>query len=55
MKVELPAVEDPVGEALHFLRMSGTMYCRSEFSEPWALGLPAMEDSLGLMARTSGF
>ena len=54
MKIELPVVEDWVGEALHFLRMSGTFYCRSEFREPWALGLPAMEDSLMLHVMTSG-
>ena len=28
VKIELPVVEDPVGEALHFLRVSGTFYCR---------------------------
>ena len=33
---------DPLGEALHFLRMSGTFYCRGEFSAPWALELPAI-------------
>jgi hypothetical protein len=54
VKVELPTVEDPIGEALHFLRMSGTFYCRSEFREPWALGLPAIEDSLMLHVVTSG-
>jgi AraC-like DNA-binding protein len=54
VKVELPTVEDPVGEALHFLRMSGTFYCRCEFREPWALGLPAIEDSLMLHVVTSG-
>jgi len=25
---------DPLGEALHFLRMNGVFYCRSEFSAP---------------------
>jgi cupin len=54
VKVELPTVEDPIGEALHFLRMSGTFYCRCEFREPWALGLPAIEDSLMLHVVTSG-
>lgn len=54
MKVELPVVDDPVGEALHFLRMSGTFYCRSEFREPWSLGIPPMEDSLMLHVVTSG-
>jgi AraC-like DNA-binding protein len=44
--IELPAPEDPLGEALHFLRMSGTFYCRSEFTAPWALELPAFEHCL---------
>ena len=45
---------DPLGEALHFLRMSGTFYCRSEFSAPWALELPAMESCLMLHVVTAG-
>jgi hypothetical protein len=31
---------DPLGEALHFLRMSGVSYCRSDFTAPWGLYLP---------------
>lgn len=54
MKIELPIVEDPVGEALHFLRMSGTFYCRSEFKAPWALAIPEMKDSLMLHVVTAG-
>jgi AraC-like DNA-binding protein len=37
---------DPLGEALHFLRMDGVFYCRSEFTAPWALALPAMPDCM---------
>ena len=54
MDVALPAVSDPVGEALHFLRMSGTFYCRSEFSAPWALALPPMQNCLMLHVVTGG-
>jgi Cupin len=54
MDVALPPVSDPVGEALHFLRMSGTFYCRSEFSAPWALALPPMQNCLMLHVVTSG-
>jgi AraC-like DNA-binding protein len=54
VKVELPIVEDPIGEALHFLRMSGTLYCRSEFREPWSLAIPAIDDSLMLHVMTDG-
>ena len=35
---------DPLGEALHFLRMSGVFYCRCEFSAPWGLDLPPFRD-----------
>jgi AraC-like DNA-binding protein len=45
---------DPLGEALHFLRLSGTFYCRSEFTAPWALELPALEGCLMLHVVTSG-
>jgi AraC-like DNA-binding protein len=33
---------DPLGRALHLLRMNGAFYCRSELSAPWGLALPAM-------------
>lgn len=45
---------DPLGEALHFLRMSGSFYCRSEFTAPWALELPAFEDSAMFHVVTAG-
>ena len=45
---------DPLGEALHFLRMSGTFYCRSEFTAPWGLELPAMKGWLMFHVVTSG-
>jgi len=50
----LPASADPLGEALHFLRMSGTLYCRSEFTAPWGLDLPPMPDSLMFHIVTLG-
>jgi len=45
---------DPLGEALYFLRMSGTFYCRCEFSEPWALALPALPGTLMFHVVTAG-
>src|SRR4051812_29953838 len=33
---------DPLGRALHLLRMNGAFYCRTELTAPWGLGLPAM-------------
>ena len=45
---------DPLGEALHFLRMTGSFYCRSELTAPWGLAMPAMEDCLWFHVVTSG-
>jgi AraC-like DNA-binding protein len=45
---------DPLGEALHFLRMSGSFYCLSEFTAPWALDLPPMADCLMFHVVTAG-
>jgi AraC-like DNA-binding protein len=45
---------DPLGEALHFLRMSGTFYCRSELTAPWALALPPMKGCLSFHVVTAG-
>ncbi|MBF8288549.1 MAG: Transcriptional regulator, AraC family, partial [Candidatus Rokubacteria bacterium] len=45
---------DPLGEALHSLRMSGTFYCRSELTAPWALALPAAKGGLSFHVVTSG-
>jgi AraC-like DNA-binding protein len=45
---------DPLGEALHFLRMSGAFYCRSELGAPWAMEMPPFEDCLSFHVVTSG-
>src|SRR5262245_39267723 len=53
MKIPLAPV-DPLGEALHFLRMTGVMYCRAVFTAPWALALPAFDDCLMFHVVTLG-
>lgn len=45
---------DPLGEALHFLRMSGIFYSRSEFTAPWGLALPPLPGCLMFHVVTSG-
>ena len=45
---------DPLGEALHVLRMSGTFYCRSELTAPWGLDLPAEPGSMWFHVVSSG-
>ncbi|MBK6683605.1 MAG: AraC family transcriptional regulator [Deltaproteobacteria bacterium] len=51
-----PALEaqDPLGEALHGLRVEGSFYCRSELSAPWGLTMPPMPGCLWFHAVTSG-
>jgi AraC-like DNA-binding protein len=48
------APADPLGEALHFLRMNGAFYCRSELSAPWGLTLPPMPGYIWFHVPTSG-
>jgi len=45
---------DPLGEALHVLRMSGTFYSRCVLSAPWGLVLPAFPGSLMFHIVTAG-
>lgn len=57
MRMDLVApasTSDPLGDALHFLRMSGAFYCRSELTDPWGLTLPALPDYLWFHVVTSG-
>jgi AraC-like DNA-binding protein len=45
---------DPLGEALHFLRMDGAFYCRSHLTAPWGLTLPPMPGYMWFHVATSG-
>jgi AraC-like DNA-binding protein len=45
---------DPLGEALHFLRMNGAFYCRSELTAPWGLTLPPMPAYVWFHVVTTG-
>ena len=48
------ATPDPLGEALHVLRMSGTFYCRSELTAPWGLDLPPEPESMWFHVVNAG-
>ena len=45
---------DPLGEALHFLRMDGAFYCRSELSAPWGMTMPPTSGYLWFHVVTDG-
>ncbi len=49
-----PRSIEPLGDALHFLRMSGVFYCRSELTAPWALELPPFEHCMMFHVITQG-
>jgi AraC-like DNA-binding protein len=48
------APRDPLGEALHVLRVSGAYYCRSELTAPWGMSLPAMKGYMWFHVVTDG-
>jgi len=45
---------DPLGEALHFLRMDGAFYCLSELTAPWGFSLEPMPGHLWFHVVTVG-
>ena len=49
-----PLPLDPLGEALHALRLSGAFYCRTELTAPFGVTLPAFPGSLMFHIMTSG-
>jgi AraC-like DNA-binding protein len=52
--VNIPSTIDPIGEALHFLRMDGIFYSRCEFTAPWGLTLPPFESCMMFHVVTAG-
>jgi AraC-like DNA-binding protein len=48
------APTDPLGEALHFLRMDGAFYCRSELTAPWGMTMMPMPGYIWFHVVTSG-
>lgn len=50
----VPLIEDPLAEALHFLRMDGMFYCRSELTAPWGVTMPPLDGSIWFHVVTSG-
>jgi hypothetical protein len=48
------APSDPLAEALHFLRMNGAFYCRSELTAPWGMTMMAMPGYIWFHVVTTG-
>jgi len=45
---------DPLGETLHQLRLTGTLYCRSELTAPWGVDLPPFDGCMMFHIVTAG-
>ena len=45
---------DALGEALHFMRVDGAFYSRSELTEPWGITVPTVPDHLWFHVVISG-
>jgi AraC-like DNA-binding protein len=54
MNASWAPVADPLGEALHALRMESSLYTRCEFTAPWGLELPALPGHVMFHVVTSG-
>lgn len=50
----VPPTSDPLTEALHFLRLEGIFYCRSELTTPFGAHLPPMPGCLWFHVATEG-
>jgi len=51
---ELPPSADALGEALHLLRLNGSVYARSELTAPWGIDLPPLEGHMMFHVVTAG-
>ncbi|MEZ5244826.1 MAG: AraC family transcriptional regulator [Acidimicrobiales bacterium] len=49
-----PPSADPLGEILHMLRLTGTLYCRADFTAPWGVDLPEFDDAMVFEIVTEG-
>jgi len=50
----IPRFSDPLGEVLHLLKLTGTLYSRAELTAPWAIELPAFENCMMFHVVTAG-
>ncbi len=51
---KLPPAADPLGETLHLLRLTGSLYCRAELTAPWGVALPPFEGCMMFHVVTAG-
>ena len=50
----VPPPNDHLGEALHLLQITGTLYCRTELTAPWGIDLPPLDNLMMFHVVTAG-
>ncbi|WP_033437897.1 AraC family transcriptional regulator [Saccharothrix sp. NRRL B-16314] len=51
---DFPVPTDLLGEVLHLLRLTGTLYCRAELTAPWGVAVPRLDELMTFQVVTSG-
>ncbi len=51
---QIPTFADPLGETLHLLQLTGSLYCRAELTAPWGIDMPPLEDCMMFLIVTAG-
>lgn len=50
----IPGAAEPIGDALHMLRLTGALYCRADMGEPWGVAFPYLEAHMTVPVVLSG-
>jgi AraC-like DNA-binding protein len=50
----IPDCTDPIDETLYLLRLTGSLYCRSELTAPWGVDLPSFDGCMMFHVVTAG-
>ena len=51
---ELPPSDDPLADPLRLLKLKGVLHCQAEFSAPWGLALPRIQNCMAIHIVNSG-
>ena len=51
---KISSFTDPLGETLHLLKLTGTLYSRAELTSPWGIDLPPFEGCMMFHIVTAG-
>ncbi|MFE6286066.1 AraC family transcriptional regulator [Streptomyces sp. NPDC057877] len=51
---DFPTPDDLLGEVLHPLRLTGTLYCRAELTAPWGVEVPELSELMAFQVVTAG-